>query len=229
MIAYWQAEAVTADGIPEPETLFQSPGGSARLAANFFVNATRMLDGNVTQLLDHLRGEEAVFIPDQDAFLDEAQRHTFNAVMASLAIRDLSHRVLAVAIVAKSGLPEANRRRVAVFSNVPIAVVGELRDHLAHRSLPPLLLRTRLESGGGFKYTTVLSRGPLIRDKKVKSAVRQYLSDLDDDLAFRPLVTDYFKEQLNWANWFHNELLTRCAAHLAELDAALAFWGGVTS
>lgn len=203
----------------------KSDGASILLAHNFLTRSGGLLAGNVRVLREHLAGAGAVLIPDIDGFVDEAERHTFNLLMSSIALRDLGYRVLKVPLIADSDLPRANKERVKVFSDdVQIALIGELRDHMAHRGLPPLNVVTAWSTEHGMTHTAVLVRGPLVRDKKVNSDVREYLQKLEDDPAFEPLIGGYIRAQWDWLLWFQKELRHRFSAKLTELDAALSPW-----
>jgi hypothetical protein len=105
-----------------------------------------------------------------------------------------------------------------------VALVGELRDHVGHHGLPPLNLRTSWTKDNGMSFTPILQLGPILRDKRIRAEVRTYLTGLGDEIDFEPVFEEYATAQWSWFRWFQNELRTRFAAQLDELDAELASW-----
>jgi hypothetical protein len=216
---------VTEGDLPDLDQLLQTDGAKIALAHNFLSRSAGLHLGNILALRNHLEGANAPFIPNIGQFVDEAERHTFNLLMSSMALRDLGRRVLKRPLIAASDLPAANAERTRVFTDdVEIALIGELRDHMAHAGLPPLNMVTSWAKGHGMSYTVILARGPLIRDNKVASDVRSHLQQLDNDPAFAPLIDRYVHTQWAWFLWLQKELRSRFSEELSELDAAIVPW-----
>jgi hypothetical protein len=112
----------------------------------------------------------------------------------------------------------------AFIDDMRVALVGELRDHVGHHGLPPLNLRTSWTKDNGMSFTPILQLGPIPRDKRIRAEVRTYLTGLGDEIDFEPVFEEYATAQWSWFRWFQNELRTRFAAQLDELDAELASW-----
>jgi hypothetical protein len=216
---------MTDGDLPDFDEVMQSDGASIALAHNFLSRSAGLLLGNMMAIHAHFQQAKAPFIANVGQFVDEAERHTFNLLMSSMALRDLSRRVLKVPLIASSDLPAANAEWVKVFTDdVEVAVIGELRDHMAHRGLPPLNMVTTWVKDQSATYRVILQRGPLIRDKKVSSAVRTHLQTLPDDPEFAPLIDRYIRTQWAWLRWFQKGVREHFSAQLSELDATISPW-----